>query len=193
MKISTAFVRWCLKLIDKAKLLFADYAPDTMSDNLHLAFRESRMIFSQHYTSSAFTRYRDVDADFAILPMPKLDETQESYYSLMNPWGCAFIAFPKGADAEKVAVVSSELASYSYENLHPVVYEEAFKLKGARDEKSAEMLDLIFDNLYLDNNAIYNFGTSMSCLSNSLFSGAEFSSAWASISESANEESGKLS
>lgn len=182
-----------LKLLDKAKLLFADYAPDTNSDNLHLAFRENRMIFSQHYTSSAFTRYRDVNADFAILPMPKLDEAQDSNYSMMNPWGCAFVAFPNNADAEKVAVVSGELAKYSYENLRPVVYEEAFKLKGARDEKSAEMLDLIFNNLYVDNNAIYNFGGSMSCLSNSIFSGAEFASAWASIAESANEAASKLS
>lgn len=176
-----------LKLIDKAKLLFADYAPDTNSDNLHLAFRENRMIFSQHYTSSAFTRYRDVNADFAILPMPKLDEAQDSYYSMMNPWGYAFVAFPNNADAEKVAVISGELTKYSYEKLRPVVYEEAFKLKGARDEKSADMLDLIFNNLYVDNNAIYNFGGSMSCLSDSVFNGAEFASAWASIAESARE------
>ena len=172
-----------LKLIDKAKLLFADYKPDTNSDNLHLTFRENRMIFSQHYTSSAFTRYRDVEADFAILPMPKLDEAQESYYSMLNPWGCAFVAFPGNADTEKIAVVTSELAKYSYENLRHAVYEEAFKLKGARDEKSAEMLDLIFDNLYVDNNAIYDFGGSMSCLSNSVFNGTEFSSAYASREE----------
>ena len=59
----------------------------------------------------------------------------------------------------------------------------SFKLKGARDEKSAEMLDLIFDNLYVDNNAIYDFGGSMSCLSNSVFNGTEFSSAYASREE----------
>lgn len=170
-----------LALLDKAKLLFGEYTPDTNSDNLHLAFRENRMIFSQHYTSSAFTRYRDVTADFSILPMPKLDEKQESYYSMMNPWGAAFIAFPSYADAEKVSAVSGAMARYSYENLRPVVYEEAFKLKGARDEKSAAMLDLIFDNLYVDNNAIYDFGGSMSCLSDSIFFGREFSSAYASI------------
>ena len=47
----------------------------------------------------------------------------------------------------------------------------------------AEMLDLIFDNLYVDNNAIYDFGGSMSCLSNSVFNGTEFSSAYASREE----------
>ena len=90
-----------LALIDKARLLFGEYKPDTNSDNLHLAFRENRMIFSQHYTSSTFTRYRDVTADFSILPMPKLDEKQDSYYSMMNPWGASIEATIQ-ADLAKV-------------------------------------------------------------------------------------------
>lgn len=170
-----------LELIDKAQILFGEYTVDAESDNLHKAFRENRVIFTQHYTSSAFTRYRDVEADFAILPMPKLNEKQESYYSMLNPWGTAFIAFPNYADTEYVGVVSQCMAEYSYENLRPAVYESSFKVKGARDDESAKMLDLIFDNLYIDNNSIYNFGGSMTALSNSLFDGKEFSSAYASI------------
>lgn len=95
------------RTIKFTKLLFADYAPDTMSDDLHPAFRENRMFFSQHY-------------------------------AMMNLCGCTFVAFPKVADAENAEVVSSELASYSYEDLRTVVYQgskEAFGLKGARDEE----------------------------------------------------------
>lgn len=170
-----------LALIDKMKTLFGEYTANTDSDSFHKTFRENRTIFAQHYTSSAFTRYRDVESDFAILPMPKYDEKQENYRNMMNPWGAAFVAFPNYIDSEYVGIVTQTMAEISYEELRPVVYETCFKVKGARDDKSAEMLDLIFNNLYVDNNAIYDFGSSMSTLSSALFEGKELASAWASI------------
>ena len=46
---------------------------------------------------------------------------------------------------------------------------------------SAQMLDLIFGNLYLDNNAIYDFGGSATVLSSAMFYQADFASAYAGI------------
>ena len=180
-------------LIEKARVLFVDYKPDSFSgDNLHQALRENRFIFSQHYTSSAFTRYRDVETDYSILPIPKYDDTQGSYYSMLNPWMYAFAAFPLYVDIEKAAVISEAMAMYSYENVRPVVYEDGFKLKGARDSKSAEMLDLIFDTVYLDNNAIYDFGGSMSILSKALFLGRDLVSTYTSAEPRIEADIAKL-
>lgn len=166
-------------LIEKVQPL-VEYASGG-GDNFHATFTSDRALFSQHYTSSAYTRYRDMRSDFAILPIPKYNEEQTSYYSLMNPWGAAFVAFPSNADTEFVGYVAENMAIYSYNNLRNAVYEEAFKLKGARDDFSAKMLDLIFDNLYLDNNAIYNFGGSTTVLSDAIFNKADFASEFAGI------------
>ena len=181
-----------LGLIEKARVLFADYKPNTNSDSLHQALRENRFIFSQHYTSSAFTRYRDVEADYSILPIPKYDEAQGSYYSMLNPWMYAFAAFPLYVNAEKSAVVSEAMARYSYDNVRPVVYEDGFKLKGARDSDSAKMLDLIFDTVYLDNNAVYDFGGSMTILSKAVFLGNDFVSAYTSAEPKIEADIAKL-
>lgn len=181
-----------LGLIEKARVLFADYKPNTNSDSLHQALRENRFIFSQHYTSSAFTRYRDVEADYSILPIPKYDEAQGSYYSMLNPWMYAFAAFPLYVNAEKSAVVSEAMARYSYDNVRPVVYEDGFKLKGARDSDNAKMLDLIFDTVYLDNNAVYDFGGSMTILSKAVFLGNDFVSAYTSAEPKIEADIAKL-
>ena len=51
-----------------------------------------------------------------------------------------------------------------------------YKQKGARDEQSAEMLDIIFDCLYLDFNVIYNFGSLYTDLRTIVMDGAPFAS-----------------
>ncbi len=147
----------------------------------HDVFTSGRALFCQHYTSSSFTRYRGMKDDFAILPIPKYDAEQESYRILMNPWGAAFTAFPSNGDPEKLGLIAEALAFASRRDLRPVVYEQAFKQKGARDDVSAGMLDLIFDNLYLDNNAVYDFGGSVTALSDFYFAGKPLASAYAAI------------
>lgn len=48
------------------------------------------------------------------------------------------------------------------------------------------------DQTTLDSEKTYDFGGSISCLSNSIFNGVEFASAWASTAKSANEAASKL-
>lgn len=166
--------------IDKLQALVTN-AP---YNNLHSAFIEDRAIFMLHYVSSAYSRYRDMTSDFAILPIPKYDENQSTYRSLVNTWCNSFVGIPANVDSTFVPFITEALAYYSHENVRPYSYENAFKEKGARDERDAEMLDLIFDTLYLDFNSFINFGGSLDKLASALFKGGSFSSDWASIKES---------
>ena len=79
------------------------------------------------------------------------------------------------------------MAYLSHENLRPLVYDMAFKNKGARNEKDAEMLDVIFDTLTLDFNFAENFGGSLDALKKVIFGKAEFASEWAGIKDKTNE------
>ena len=153
-------------------------------ENLQSAFLGDRAIFMLHYVSSAYTRYRDMKSDFSIFPIPKYDENQETYRSLVNTWCHAFSGVAVNADTDYVPFVMEALAYYSHVNVRPYAYENAFKNKGARDERDAEMLDIIFDTLYLDFNSFNNFGGSIDALKDALFNDGSFSSTWASIKES---------
>ena len=157
---------------------------DAKYENLHSAFIEDRAIFMMHYVSSAYTRYRDMESDFSIVPVPKYDESQSTYRSLVNTWCNSFVGVAADADPEFVPFVMEAMAYYSHENVRPHAYDNAFKQKGARDERDAEMLDMIFDTLYLDFNSFSNFGGSIEILIRALFQDGSFSSEWASVNES---------
>lgn len=176
-----------LETIDKLKLLLSN-ASASNNTAFQTAFMDGRAVFFMHYVSSAYTRYREMTDDFMILPIPKFDETQDSYYSLYSSWGNSSCAIPADANTELSGVVSEALAIWSHYNLRPQVYDLAFKNKGARSEKDAEMLDIIFDTLYLDFNSFEDFGGSLTALSNAVFKSGSFMSDFASIAEAANAE-----
>ena len=91
---------------------------------------------------------RDMDANFGIIPYPKYDEAQENYLSRIE--GCELTGVPVTADPEFVSVVLEALASDSAKNVVPAYYDVALKTKYTRDEESAEMLDVIFQNRVFD-------------------------------------------
>ncbi len=165
---------------------------DAKYENLHSAFIGDRAIFMMHYVSSAYTRYRDMTSDFSIFPIPKYDENQVTYRSLVNTWSSSFVGVAVNATDEYVPFALEAMAWYSHENVRPFSYEAAFKQKGARDERDAEMLDMIFDTLYLDFNSFSNFGGSMDVLKKALFEDGSFASDWASIKDSTLAEMEKF-
>ena len=152
-------------------------------NELHEALMNDRAVFMMHYVSSSYSRYRDMKSDFLILPIPKYDENQSTYNSLVNTWCNSFVGIPTNADPDITGFITEALAYESHENVRPLVYDLSFKNKGARNERDSDMLDIIFDSLYLDFNSFMDFGGVLSILANSIFKGADFASGYASVSE----------
>lgn len=87
--------------------------------------------------------------DYGIIPTPKLDEKQENYvtYNL----GTYYMAILKTAkDPEMSAVMLEALNAESYKSVVGAYFDTALKGKYSRDEKTAEMLDLILSNAFFD-------------------------------------------
>jgi len=94
---------------------------------------------------------RGMETDFGILPYPKWDESQDVYYSRMAGSACYFTS--KSAPDESVdrtGVILEAMASDSYANVLPAYYETVLKTKLARDEESAEIIDMICANKVVD-------------------------------------------
>ncbi len=91
-------------------------------------------------------KIKDTPYDFGILPYPMFDETQEDYYSFLNPWVGNAISIPWGMDDETLKMISIVMESMGAEGkneLTPQFYEVALKRQNARDDESQEMLDII--------------------------------------------------
>ena len=172
-----------VNVIEKLKNIIVDIKYSDSNDLLNKTFKEGRALMAYHYVESASQRFRDMKDDFLILPMPKYDEEQDDYHSFVNTWADAFVAIPTTADPEFAGFVTEALAFWSYKNIRTKAYDVTYKAKTSRDENSAEMLDYIFNNLYIDFNCIYDFGGTAAALTNVLNGNAGLASELAAIKD----------
>ena len=106
---------------------------------------------------------RSMNDDFGILPYPKYDSVQKDYHSTSLDEFSLFVIPIDAKNPEKSAIITEALCAESYKQVVPVFYETALKTKGARDDDSSAMIDLIRDGLsfdfgYLHSNALGGVG-----------------------------------
>ena len=184
---------YTLKILDKVKNLYIDkYKFGDQWEYINSAFKDGRALFMYHMTESAQNFLRDMEDDYMILPMPKGEVAQDDYHSYVNAWADAFVAIPTNADNELAGVVTEALAFWSWKYIRPKSYEMTYKLKTARNDNSAEMLDIVFSTLCLDFNYIYDFGGTFTALRSVIGGDKELASALASKMDKANSEIEKL-
>ena len=101
---------------------------------------------------------REMDADFGILPIPKLNEEQENYGAAVNPYTATLTCLPVSVrDPERSARVLQYASYESYYTVNGPLYEYVLGAKLIRDEISSKMLDITFDNRNFDIGLIWNF------------------------------------
>ena len=103
-------------------------------------------------------KFRNMDSDFGILPVPKLTEAQEEYGSTVNRYHGQALAIPiTVSDRDRVGIILEALTAKSKYTLIPEYYERTLQRKVSRDGESEAMLDIIFSSHVYDPGYIYNF------------------------------------
>lgn len=106
------------------------------------------------------TNMRAGDADFGIIPIPKYEESQDKYYSLVSQHTTGLMSIPitcAGDELSMVGMVLEALAAESHYTLIPEYIETSLKTKNSRDAESADMLDIILNNRVFDPMNVYSF------------------------------------
>ena len=131
-----------------------DYTPTEEVPN---TFERDGALFSGSHLSS-LRSFRNMESDFALLPMPKWDESQDTYYSLVLDSLC--IAIPVSSeDVSRSAFILEALTAESARLVNPAYYKISLEGKFIRDEESKDMLDIILENRVADIcYSIYNWG-----------------------------------
>ena len=105
---------------------------------------------------------RDMESDFGVLPIPKYDEYQENYYSLVYIHHDCVLGMPAVVqEAEAVSVVLEYMSYLSYYDIYPIFYDTVILGKSPRDEKSKDMLELIFQTRMFDPGQYWDHGADM--------------------------------
>ena len=94
---------------------------------------------------------RDMESEFGVIPMPKLDEEQENYGEFVSNGWCTAYGIPiTNPDPERTGMILDALCGFSVETLRSALYDTLFTAKYVRDEESVKMLDIIFDSKMYD-------------------------------------------
>jgi hypothetical protein len=124
-------------------------------------FYERRAIFTvQTLDSVTAEKMRNFEDDYGILPLPKMDENQQEYKSMVGGFH-SVLAIPKTCkDTEFVGTMVEAISAESWKTITPTLYEIALKTRYLRDNESKETMDIIIDNVVFDFGYVYNIGLS---------------------------------
>ncbi|MBO5648766.1 MAG: extracellular solute-binding protein [Clostridia bacterium] len=152
--LSDRVVDICKKLDDFLFTTNAAYTWEWQSDydvnngyEPPVSFKDGRALFFMVPMNTA-SDYRGTNVNFGILPFPKYDEAQEDYLSLN--WS-GLMAVPSNTETQDMTGAVLELLSAEGRaTVLPVYYDMILESKISRDEESAKMLDIIFENTVFD-------------------------------------------
>ena len=121
--------------------------PNKLMDNTALM-----TIFRLSLTESL----RDMEADYMILPCPKFDDAQQDYCGFTHN-GFSVFCIPVSAGNPDISAATLEaLCAESYRTCTMAYYETTVKGKLARDDDTAEMIDLIHEGVRFDFGYVYS-------------------------------------
>jgi len=154
------------------------------------SFMENRMLFFIAPMGNVTNNFRSMEADYGILPVPKLNSAQANFHSYATPFGPVGAGVPVYCDnPERTGLITETMAYLSYEMVKPTMYDNILRMKIARDEESQQMLDLVYSEIIFDLNEMHNFGGSLTLLRDYAFSGkGDFVSGYAAIKDKAEAE-----
>ena len=129
----------------------------TLQDAINM-FCENRVMFLTRPLQSLFLM-RNMEADFGILPLPKMTDSQQEYGSAVNAWAGTIMCFPKTlGNIDRSGTVADMMAWESHYSVIKPLYSTILGSKLVRDESAAKMLDIVFDSVVYDIGMIWSFG-----------------------------------
>lgn len=126
------------------------YLPATQYDE-EKYFLNGKFAMAPLRFHTAYTTLREMEDTYSMLPYPKWDEDQDTYYTNADDKFTAFgVPMTAYGNLEFVGTIYEALCAESYKKVYPAYYDIALKGKYSSDAGTAEMVDLIMAGRYFD-------------------------------------------
>ncbi len=112
--------------------------------------RELALIATGFVKDAVSPNYLEMESPYAIIPYPKFDESQQEYHTMADGSFGVHCAPVTVQDTEMLGTIVEACNAGAWKNIEPTYYDTALKFRGARDEESVAMLDLILNSRILD-------------------------------------------
>ena len=160
-----------LDFVDRMKLLLfendgAIMEPDDFTNSLK-KLSEDTALFTVNMLGGT-TYLREMENDYGILPLPKLNADQGGYTGFVHNGFSVFGIPATVSDGDRVTAFLEAMAAESYRRVTYAYYDTALKVQYARDPVAAEMLDIISAGIVFDFAYVYNqsLNTAAACFRN---------------------------
>lgn len=140
-----------VKLLEKLNEIFYSEATQTApkdpsTEGLITLFGAEQTLFLGYQRLGYLEKMRDITFDIGVVPYPKLDDTQ-SYYITSSHDTTEIGTIPVTVTDTNFVTTVIEVCNRETQNyVIPAYYESALKVKYARDDTTAMMIDIIHDN-----------------------------------------------
>jgi len=152
-----ALGKWADITYDKTTAIY-NQRYGSANGTLREMWEENRAMFRNTLITNVH-EMRAMEADFGVLPYPKLTEDQTRYYSTLASYNGQFICMPiLQEDIERSGIIAEALAYYGQQYVRSAFYEKTLYGATVRDDESIEMLDVIFSNYIYDLGWYYRVG-----------------------------------
>jgi len=116
----------------------------SVTENMGRVFREGKSAFFLWRFESVFEpAFREMEADFGIIPYPMLDEEQQEYETIIHNSSNSVTVPVTCRNPDEIGAVIEALCAESYRTVVEPFYETALKTKYTRDSFSAQCIDII--------------------------------------------------
>lgn len=124
-------------------------------------FVNQRGLFYNTTSSSvSILKSANVEFEFGVLPIPKLNKEQEYYCNTVNVYQSSAFAIPSTVPTDRIPKVAFALQAMGFYNADVIraYYQTTLQLQAVQSDDDAEMLDIVYNNRFYDIGAIYNWG-----------------------------------
>lgn len=131
---------------------------DLTIDDVAKMFGEQNLFLVRPLTTFYYMKnYYD---NYGILPLPKMDDVYDDYYSSINHHAGTLMALPmNNNENERTATVLQAWGMISEKIVNPEFYDKILSTRMVTDVNGSRMLDIIFENRIYDIGLLFNFGS----------------------------------
>lgn len=127
----------------------------TIKDGQHKFFGENLALFMPERCHRAI-EFSETDVDFGVLPVPKYDESQQDYITIMGNTFSLYGMPSDVVDPDLSGAVLECMASESYRTVIPALYERSFQYRYSKEAVSAQMFDIAKSGVVFDMARIFS-------------------------------------
>lgn len=136
-----SFVNAVQKVFDTVIMSPATFLDEGSHDKSMML--EDRVLFLYEQLGG-INMLRDMESDFSLLPLPKLNEDQKKYTSVVNGIWCTALSIPISShDPEKVGTIMDVLGGLSTDTVNKALHEVVLGPKLFREKRTRDMLDYV--------------------------------------------------